>query len=293
LKDLFHKPYEGEVLAETWELSCHAEGACFISEGPFRGMTLSSYIEKHGKQILGTNCSRFEQFPVLIKLIDARKQLSVQVHPDDEYAMKQEGQYGKTELWYVVDTEDNAELYCGFCREITQDELIQYIRQNRLPEVLQSHRVKKGDVFLIEAGTIHAIGGGIVIAEIQQNSTLTYRVYDYGRRDSDGKTRPLHIKKALDVIHLKPQTKAYDFAGHLGSCSYFTVDKVDVDIQHHGNASHKSFLHLLILDGEGVLSDRCGSIFFQKGDSLFICAGTGDFMISGQCQALQTSIPEA
>ncbi|NCB51964.1 MAG: mannose-6-phosphate isomerase [Clostridia bacterium] len=293
LKDIFHKSYEGEVLAETWELSCHKEGESFISEGPFQGITLSSYIERHGKQILGTNCGRFEQFPIIIKLIDAKEQLSVQVHPDDNYALEREGQYGKTELWYVVDTEDNAELYCGFCREITKDEFIQHIRESRLPEVLQSHKVKMGDVFLIEAGTIHAIGGGIVIAEIQQNSTLTYRVYDYGRCDSGGKTRPLHIEKALDVIHFKPQAKAYDFGGHLGSCSYFTVDKIGVDVQHHGNASQKSFLHLLILDGEGTLSDTCGSTAFQRGDSLFICAGTGNFSIRGQCQALQTSIPEA
>lgn len=292
LKELFHKAYEGETLAETWELSCHKEGECRIAAGPFRGMTLSGYIETHGRQILGTHCSRFEQFPILVKLIDAKERLSVQVHPDDTYAMEREGQYGKTELWYVVDAGDNAELYCGFSRELAKCEFIQYIRQNRLPEVLQSHKVKKGDVFLIEAGTIHAIGGGLVIAEIQQSSDLTYRVYDYGRRDSDGKTRPLHIEKALDVVCLKPRVKAHDFGGHLGSCSYFTVDKLDVDTQYYGNAAQDSFLHLLILNGEGIIADGCGSISFQKGESLFICAGTGDFTIRGRCQALQTSIPE-
>lgn len=289
----FHKPFAGDILAETWELSCNQDGECLISEGPFQGLTLSGYIEKSGRQVLGGNCARFPEFPVLIKLIDAKERLSVQVHPNDVYALKTEGQYGKTELWYVVDAEDGAELYCGFNREMTREELTEYIRQNKLPEVLQSYKVKKGDVFFIEAGTIHAIGGGIVIAEIQQNSNLTYRVYDYGRRDSDGKTRPLHIKKALDVVRLKPPEKAHDPGGHLGICGYFMVDKLDVDLIYHGYASQDSFVHLLILDGEGVLSDNCGNTSFRKGESFFICAGTGGFTIHGRCRALQTQIPEA
>lgn len=288
----FHKPCVGNVLAETWELSCNAEGESLIAEGPFQGMTLSNYIEKSGRQVMGTNCSRFEQFPILIKLIDAKQRLSVQVHPDDDYARKTAGQYGKTELWYVVDAEDNAELYCGFSKELTRCELIRYIRQNSLPDVLKSYRVKKGDVFFIPAGTIHAIGAGIVIAEIQQNSTLTYRVYDYGRRDADGNMRPLHIEQALDVTSLKPPAKAYDFGGHLGRCRYFVVDKIDIDSLYFASAPQNSFVHLLILDGEGTLSDHCSQISFRKGDSLFICAGTGSFSIRGRCQALQTQVPE-
>lgn len=292
LKTMFHKRYDGAVLAETWELSCHKDGESSISGGPFNGMPLSDYIRLHGRCFLGTNCDRFKDFPVLVKLIDAKEKLSVQVHPDDAYALETEGQYGKTEMWYVADAEESAFIYYGFTRDISGDEFRQRIEQDTLLEVLQSVRVKKGDVVFIPAGTIHAIGGGIVIAEIQQNSNLTYRVYDYGRLGPDGKSRQLHIDKALDVTCLHPRTITYDFGTHLGSCSYFMVDMIEADIWYSAHASEKSFHHLLILDGEGVLFDHSDRVSFQRGDSLYICAGTGSYTIVGKCRALQTTIPE-
>lgn len=179
LVEEYGKEYDGETLAETWELSCHPDGPSVISNGKYAGKTLEEYIEKEGREILGTHCRRFREFPVLIKFIDANKDLSIQVHPDNRFALKNEGQYGKTEMWYVMDTEPGAFLYYGFKKEISREEFRRRINDNTLTEVLNSVSVKKGDTFFIEAGTIHAIGKGILLAEIQQNSNVTYRVYDY------------------------------------------------------------------------------------------------------------------
>ena len=189
---------EKETLAESWELSCHPDGPSYIANGEDAGKTLEEYIKIHGKEILGTDCEAFKQFPVLIKFIDAKKDLSIQVHPDNKYALKNEGQYGKTEMWYVVEAEEGASLYYGFSREVSEEEFEKRITDHTLTEVLNKVQIHKGDVLFIDPGTIHAIGAGCLIAEIQQNSNVTYRVYDYGRKGPDGKERELHVEKALD-----------------------------------------------------------------------------------------------
>ncbi|MGN0552633.1 MAG: type I phosphomannose isomerase catalytic subunit, partial [Oscillospiraceae bacterium] len=191
LRDVYGKDCSFDKVAESWELSCHKDGNSVIDNGEAKGMTLAEYIEKKGKAILGKNCERFENFPVLIKLIDAKDNLSVQVHPDNEYAMRVEGEYGKTEMWYIVDCDEGAELIYGFKGNVSKEEFAERIKNNTLLEITNSVPVKKGDVFFIRSGTLHAIGKGILIAEIQQNSNTTYRVYDYGRVGADGKTRPL------------------------------------------------------------------------------------------------------
>ena len=208
LREEFGKESGLERLAESWELSCHKDGVSVISGGEFDGMTLSEFVEEH-PEALGKNCGRFEFFPVLIKLIDARDDLSVQVHPDDDYAMRVEGGYGKTEVWYVIDCEEGAELIYGFAEETDSDTFRRAIEEGTLLDIVNRVPVKKGDVFFIEAGTLHAIGKGILIAEIQQNSNTTYRVYDYGRLGADGKPRELHIDKALDVTRCTPPTVKY------------------------------------------------------------------------------------
>jgi mannose-6-phosphate isomerase len=285
--------FDGGPLAETWELSCHKSGESVIAGGLFKGVKLGAWIEAQGKQVLGKNCARFSQFPILVKLIDAREKLSVQVHPDDAYALENEGQYGKTELWYVVEAEAGAELTLGFIRHLSREELLSAIEHDRLCDYLQTHAVKAGDVFLIEPGTVHAIGAGIVIAEIQQSSDVTYRLYDYGRIGPDGALRPLHIDQALAVLRPEPAPVHPDFGGHLGLCPFFTVDRLDVNGRYRDFVSGDSFRHLLILDGSGVLSDGRESLFLEKGDSLFISAGTGDIMLLGRCTALMTSVPPA
>ena len=270
-------------LAEAWVLSCHPDGPSVIAEGPCRGMTLADYIAQNGKKILGTDCEKFADFPILTKLIDAKGNLSIQVHPSNEYALEHENQYGKTEMWYILDCEPGAFLYYGFDHEISKEEFERRIQDNTLTEVLNAAPVHKGDVFFIPSGTLHAICQGIVIAEIQQNSNVTYRVYDYGRVGADGKPRALHIRQALDVTELTPP-KAQDFGPHLGQCEYFTVDV------HEGSwgeeACEKSFVSLLFVEGEGSVSCGGETLAVKKGDSVFLPAGSGAFTVRGD--ALKT-----
>ena len=186
LRDEFNKQTDIDPVAESWELSCHHDGQSIISNGEFSGKTLAQYIETVGKQVIGTKAPKDKDFPILIKFIDAKQSLSVQVHPDDKYALLHEGESGKTEMWYVMDATPDATLIYGFTHEISHQEFERRIKDNTLLEVCNQVPIKKGDVFFIEAGTLHAIGAGALIAEIQQSSNSTYRVYDYGRVGKDG-----------------------------------------------------------------------------------------------------------
>lgn len=286
--------YDGDVLAEAWELSCHPDGPSYITNGAYAGKTLQQYINAEGKEILGTNCRRFRDFPILTKFIDAKDNLSIQVHPDNRYALKNEGQYGKTEMWYVMDAGKDAFLYYGFKKEITKEEFAKRIQEDTLLEVLNAVPVQKGDVLFIESGTIHAIGKDILIAEIQQNSNVTYRVYDYGRVGKDGKKRDLHIEKALAVTNRVPIVKDKSSYPHVADCDYFTVDKLNLDgkvmKKMEGKVSGESFASILILDGEGTISDKEETLDFKKGDSFFLTADSGDYTVEGSCDALITTI---
>ena len=300
LRDDFGKDCDFDKIAESWELSCHKDGNSVVADGEFAGLTLAQYIEKEGKSVLGTNCEKFENFPILIKLIDAKDNLSVQVHPNNEYAQRVEGEYGKTEIWYVVDCDEGASLLYGFKHNITKEEFRERIENNTLLEVTNSVPVKKGDVFFIEAGTLHAIGKGILIAEIQQNSNTTYRIYDYGRVGADGKPRQLHIDKAVDVTNLcpakpYPQSEPVDMGGwtkkRLAKCEYFTVDVINVDTSASLEADKSSFVNILVLDGGCVLSSEGNdAVELKKGDSVFIPAGLGKFELTGKCSAVMTHI---
>ena len=300
LRDDFGKDCDFDKIAESWELSCHKDGNSVVADGEFAGLTLAQYIEKEGKSVLGTNCEKFENFPILIKLIDAKDNLSVQVHPNNEYAQRVEGEYGKTEMWYVVDCDEGASLLYGFKHNITKEEFRERIENNTLLEVTNSVPVKKGDVFFIEAGTLHAIGKGILIAEIQQNSNTTYRIYDYGRVGADGKPRQLHIDKAVDVTKLcpakpYPQSEPVDMGGwtkkRLAKCEYFTVDVINVDTSAALEADKSSFVNILVLDGGCVLSSEGNdAVELKKGDSVFIPAGLGKFELTGKCSAVMTHI---
>lgn len=296
LKEEYGKEFDGNVLAETWELSCHPDGPSYITNGKYAGKTLQQYIDAEGKEVLGTHCRRFRNFPILTKFIDAKDNLSIQVHPDNRYALKNEGQYGKTEMWYVMDAGKNAFLYYGFKREITNEEFEKRIQEDTLLDVLNAVPVQKGDVLFIESGTIHAIGKDILIAEIQQNSNVTYRVYDYGRVGKDGKKRDLHIEKALAVTNRIPIMKDKSSYPHVADCDYFTVDKLHLDgkvmKKMEGNVSEESFASILILDGKGTISDNEEMLDFQKGDSFFLSAASGNYTIEGFCDALITTIRE-
>ncbi|MBE6720311.1 MAG: class I mannose-6-phosphate isomerase [Ruminococcaceae bacterium] len=298
LRDDFGFDTGFDKTAEGWMLSCHKAGMNTVCGGKYDGRTLEEIIDEVGtKKLCGENSAKFPYFPVLIKLIDARDNLSVQVHPDDAYARRVENEFGKTEMWYVLDATDGAELIYGFKEKITKDEFRKSIENGTLLDRLNSVKVKKGDLFFIEAGTVHAIGKGVLIAEIQQNSNCTYRVYDYGRLGADGKPRELHIDKAVDVSvteppkhDAKPMGKLRTFDGYteqlLTECELFTVTKYEVTKSLTLSTDSKSFNHILVTNGYG----KIGDMPFKKGDSLFVPAAFGDYRIEGKAEIIITCI---
>ncbi|MGI6264281.1 MAG: type I phosphomannose isomerase catalytic subunit [Acutalibacteraceae bacterium] len=283
LKEEFGYRTDAAIAAEAWVLSCHKDGSSVVANGPMAGQTLPDVLDTWGKEAIGEKAAAFPYFPVLIKLIDAHDRLSVQVHPNDEYAMRVEGEFGKTEMWYVVDCEPGAQLIYGFKTGLTKEEFRARIEDNTLMEVCNFVPVKKGDVFFIEAGTLHAIGAGILIAEVQQNSNTTYRVSDYGRLGADGKPRPLHVDKAVDVTVTTPPTVPYGAIGEvsavaggkirkLASCDLFTAEAVALDgAMQFG--SPESFTSVLVLDGTAEMEWNGEKTPVKKGDSLFVPAG--------------------
>ena len=266
-------------LAEAWVLSCHPDGPSVVATGPLAGKTLPEYIQEKGLGCLGADCEKFTDFPILAKFIDAKGDLSIQVHPSNEYALAHEHQFGKTEMWYVLDCEPGATLYYGFQHQISPEEFQQRIQDNTLTEVLNAVPVEKGDLFFIPAGTLHAIRKGIVVAEIQQNSNVTYRIYDYGRVGADGKPRQLHIQQALEVTQRTPPQPDPDFHGHLAQCPYFTVDVMEGRFTL--DCGPESFVSVLVLEGTGILWEGDESMSLRKGESLFIPAGAGQCRLEG------------
>ena len=266
-------------LAEAWVLSCHPDGPSVVATGPLAGKTLPEYIQEKGPGCLGAGCEKFTDFPILAKFIDAKGDLSIQVHPSNEYALAHEHQFGKTEMWYVLDCEPGATLYYGFQHQISREEFQQRIQDNTLTEVLNAVPVEKGDLFFIPAGTLHAIRKGIVVAEIQQNSNVTYRIYDYGRVGADGKPRQLHIQQALEVTQRTPPQPDPDFHGHLAQCPYFTVDVMEGRFTL--DCGPESFVSVLVLEGTGILWEGDESMSLRKGESLFIPAGAGQCRLEG------------
>ena len=266
-------------LAEAWVLSCHPDGPSVVATGPLAGKTLPEYIQEKGPGCLGAGCEKFTDFPILAKFIDAKGDLSIQVHPSNEYALAHEHQFGKTEMWYVLDCEPGATLYYGFQHQISREEFQQRIQNNTLTEVLNAVPVEKGDLFFIPAGTLHAIRKGIVVAEIQQNSNVTYRIYDYGRVGADGKPRQLHIQQALEVTQRTPPQPDPDFHGHLAQCPYFTVDVMEGRFTL--DCGPESFVSVLVLEGTGILWEGDESMSLRKGESLFIPAGAGQCRLEG------------
>ncbi len=265
LNALFGRENNGGRISESWEVSVHPDGVSLTENG-----TLSQYISMY-PECVGGNGS----FPVLIKYIDAAQNLSVQVHPNDEYAQKYEGDNGKTEMWYILSADDGAGIYCGFKRNTDKQEFLSKVKDGSVEELLNFIPVKSGDCFLIEAGTVHAIGAGCVICEIQQNSNVTYRVFDYNRLGVDGKPRQLHVEKAIDVINfdkfedMTGSGKWTDVGGgavrELTSCKYFTCRELDVSgVYSEKNAD--SFIAVNVLSGEGKINGES----FVGGDSFFV-----------------------
>ena len=299
LREEYGKQIDLTPLAETWECSVHPDGPSYVANGIYKGQTLAEVLSAH-PEYLGTKVENGE-LPVLVKFIDAKKDLSVQVHPDDAYAREHEGDNGKTEMWYIVDCDPGAELLYGFKHEISKEEFAERIANNTLLEVTNNVPVHKGDVFFIESGTLHAIGKGILIAEIQQNSNTTYRIYDYGRVGKDGKPRELHVEKAKEVTNLVPPKYPTTAQGAptaieggketlLRSCEYFNVNKLELDGTTKLTAGEGSFNSLLVLDGAFEIAAGSEKAAAKKGDSLFITAGTGEYTVTGKGTIILTDI---
>ncbi len=278
LKTKYGKQTDKSPCAESWELSFHKDGLTRLSND-------KTLAETATETDLGTNCKKFPFFPVLIKFIDAKQDLSVQVHPSDEYALKHENSFGKTEMWYIVEAEQGAGIYLGFNRDVTKEEYERAIQENRLTELLNFYEVKAGECYFIPSGTIHAIGKGCLICEIQQNSNLTYRVYDYGRKDKNGKERELHIDKALKVTNLY-KFQRICFEDCLGKCEYFTVEKYMVDGEQVFCADEKSFQCITCVKGNGFIN----GMEIKQGDSYFIPASMREYRLQGNLEIILTKI---
>lgn len=299
LRDDYGKDTEMTPLAESWECSIHPDGESIIASGEHEGKKLSEVLKLH-PEYLGTHPGK--QMPILVKLIDAKKDLSVQVHPSDEYAMEHEGgQLGKTEMWYVLHANPGAKLVYGFKRNVTADEVREAIINRTISSLLQFVPVHPNDVFLIEAGIVHAIGAGIVMAEIQENSNLTYRLYDYDRLDKNGNKRELHIDKALEVARfssslepVQPMRKLEYKRGKaselLARCRYFQTERLLLNTERRPMAEYvtgsTSFHTLLCLEGCGILYGDKICVPFFRGDCIFIPADSILLRIHGKAQML-------
>lgn len=299
LRTFFGKDCNFDKVAESWELSTHKDGLTIIETGKHKGETLLSYVEKYGKDILGSKCKLDKDIPILIKFIDAKDALSIQVHPDNEYALKNENDFGKTEMWYIIDAEPGAKLIYGFKEDITKEQFKKSIEENTLEKLVNEVEVSAGDVFFINPGTMHAIGKGIVIAEIQQRSNVTYRIYDFGRVGADGKLRELHIDKALDVTKLKAsknpkqQYTLQQFDGYkkalLSSCEYFNVELLDILEKATLTCDSTTFHCLTVLDGQCTIKGE-DILDVKKGESIFIPANYGKYTITGKCKIILSTI---
>ena len=239
-------------VSECWELSVRGLDSSIIASGPNQDKTLSEIITKED---IGPVMDRFPYFPLLIKLIDAKENLSVQVHPSDEYALKYENSFGKSEMWHIISADKDSGLYVGLNENYSKADIEKALNDGTILECLNFFKVKSGETYLINPGTIHAIGKGVRLIEIQQNSNITYRLYDYNRVDQNGNPRQLHIKKALDVIDFKQYKVSQNNSGYLADNKYFTVKEVDFDGELKISANEQSFVSFTFLEGSGFVND--------------------------------------
>ena len=276
-------PSTSTHIGESWELSAVEGSETVVAEGPEAGATLRDLIVRHGEALIGKAplARHGEEFPLLIKFIDARQDLSIQVHPDDVLAEQRYQKKGKTEMWYILDSEPNASLISGFKVPVTPEQYDTLVSENRITEVLASHSVKAGDCFFLPAGRVHAIGAGTLLAEIQQSSDITYRVYDYGRMGLDGKPRELHIREAREAIDFTAQdnhrthyTPTPDEGVELVQCAHFTTELYDLKKGHTVDLSGRdSFTAVICLAGEGsLMTDDGATLPIRQGETVLVAA---------------------
>jgi len=283
-------------VAESWEVSCHPDGLSVVANGEFTGRALADVLAEF-PSLVGS-CYKGMEFPLLIKLIDTGQKLSIQVHPNDSYAKKNENQSGKNEAWYIMDADKNAGIYLGFKEKMHRKELLEHIIGNTIVEHLDEIPIESGDFFEIPAGMLHSIGVGCLIVEVQQNSNVTYRVYDYERTDSNGNKREIHINKALDVIDTELRVKKTQpreikqLDGYscvkLTDWQHFSMDLLDIETKAKMTSSDAKFQCILLLDGTlSVLYGNEKEVSIKIGESIFIPAGIGNWAIEGKGKALR------
>lgn len=283
LKKEYNKFDAPEVTAESWELSSNPDGLSVVDGGTFNSKTLNELFAIDNS-IYGNN-SATSDCPILVKLIDAQKDLSIQVHPSDLNAIEEKGEHGKEEVWYIVDCKPESYIYYGFSRKTDIEEVRKRINDGTICEILNKVPVKKGDCFVIKPGTVHAIGAGNFIAEIQQNSNTTFRVFDFNRKGPDGKLRELHIDRALEVMNFsQPETN------HI-SCKYFKTSIHSIDGNQELFCSNESFQHILCIDGKLQIKYENSTFSMLKGESYFLPAGLGMYEISGKGKLIVSQLP--
>ncbi len=290
LKRLFNKPSKTTTTGESWEISAVEGDVSIVSNGSLKGTSLQELINDYGNELLGQSVvERFgNDFPILIKFIDAKKDLSIQLHPNDQLAKERHNSFGKTEMWYIMDADPGANLIVGFNNDVEKETYKESIKNNTLLDLLNYEEVKEGDTFFINTGKIHAIGAGVLLAEIQQTSDITYRVYDFNRKDRDGNLRELHTDLAIDAIDY---SKKDDFkvvyhsnkntTNSMVDCPYFKTNILDLNKNFHQDiASIDSFIIYMCVKGTASIENEFGSVSIEKGETVLINASSKNLKIN-------------
>jgi len=290
LKDLLNKESDEDNIGESWEISTVENDISFVVNGSLKGRSLIELIEKDGEHLLGKKVYREfgNQFPLLIKYIDAKEALSIQLHPNDELARSKHNSFGKTEMWYVMQADKRANLQVGFKELINKEDYIKNVKNKTLVDILNFDEVDKGDVYFIPPGRIHAIGAGVLLAEIQQTSDITYRIYDWDRKDSEGNYRDLHTDEALEAIDFTMETKystsyvnSINETSNIIDCQYFTTNILPIDKEISiDNTSLDSFVIYMCVSGKGIkLRSNNFEEIIKIGETILVPAAINKFDI--------------
>jgi mannose-6-phosphate isomerase len=298
LKTLLNKPISSKITGESWELSTVEGDISVVANGVLKGKSLMELIDATPNEILGTKVySRFgKQFPLLFKYLDAREDLSIQVHPNDKLAKERHNSFGKTEMWYVMQADPDSRIIVGFKENSSKEEYLKHLNDKTLVSILDDVKAKAGDVFFLETGTVHAIGAGLVVAEIQQTSDITYRLYDFDRKDAQGNTRELHVELALDAINYnKVETqKKYETkpntSNEVVDCPYFTTNFIPLQDKVEVEKSGETFTVYMCIDGSFEIEYDGFKQSYIKGDTVLVPAEINAFILSGKASILEIYI---
>jgi len=298
LNTLLHKPITSKITGESWELSAVEGDVSIIANGESKGKSLTTLIDEYPNEILGTEVyKRFgTKFPLLFKYLDAKEDLSIQVHPNDELAKKRHNSFGKTEMWYIMQAENDARIIVGFKEKSNPGEYLENLKNKTVLSILDDVKVKSGDVFFLETGTVHAIGAGLVVAEIQQTSDITYRIYDFDRVDANGNARELHVDLALEAINYntvetkKEYSKNVNQSNEVVDCPYFTTNFIPLDGEINVSKSGETFTVYMCVEGSFEIEYNNSKMQYIKGDTVLLPAAMNSFSLNGKASILEIYI---